>query len=68
MIDTIERVSISKITVHEFIEKFEKGSKPFILTGVADAWPAWQQWKVSVRLKFILTMLAIARTVWIKFV
>ena len=42
LVDTIERVSVNKITVQEFIEKYERGSRPFILTGVADEWPAWQ--------------------------
>lgn len=46
--DTIERVSIDKITVEEFIYKYERGSRPVILTGVAKEWPAWQEWKVSV--------------------
>lgn len=49
--DNIERVHIDNITVHEFIEKYEKGSRPVIIQGVAEGWPAWQTWKVNVSLQ-----------------
>ena len=48
LIDSIERVHVDKITVEEFIQKYEKGSLPVIITGVAEGWPAWQQWQVKV--------------------
>jgi hypothetical protein len=38
--------------VEEFIEIYEKGSKPVIIEGVAEGWPAWSTWKVSVSLIF----------------
>lgn len=41
LIDSIERVHVDKITVEEFIQKYEKGSMPVIITGVAEGWPAW---------------------------
>lgn len=43
--DTIERVNIDSITVEEFIEKYEKGSRPVILTGVADNWKGLKDWQ-----------------------
>ena len=52
--DTIERVSIDKITVEEFIQNYERGSRPVILTGVANEWPAWHEWKVSVSERYTL--------------
>lgn len=35
------------ITVDEFIEKYERGSKPVIIKGVIDSWPAKNEWKVK---------------------
>jgi len=46
--DTIERIHIDKISTADFIEKFERGSKPVIIEGVAEGWPAWQTWQVNV--------------------
>lgn len=43
--DTIERVHIDSITVDEFIEKYEKGSRPVILTGVTDNWKGSTEWQ-----------------------
>jgi histone arginine demethylase JMJD6 len=46
-VDNIERVNINEITVEQFIEKYEKGSRPCIITGVADTWPAQKAWCVN---------------------
>lgn len=45
--DTIPRVNCNDITVGEFIEKYEKGEKPVIITGVADNWKAKDQWSFA---------------------
>ena len=36
--DTIERVSANDLTVEEFIERYEKGNRPCIITGVTETW------------------------------
>ena len=45
--DNIERVNINEITAQQFIDKYEKGSRPCIITGVADSWPALEAWRVN---------------------
>ncbi len=42
--DTIERVNINDISVEDFLEKYEKGSRPVILTGVSDTWRGMEEW------------------------
>jgi hypothetical protein len=42
--DTIERVHVNDLTVEEFIEKYERGSKPVIIQGVTDTWPGMKEW------------------------
>ena len=37
--DTIERVNYNELNEQEFINRFEFGSKPVIINGVADNWP-----------------------------
>ena len=46
--DTIERIDVNDFTVEQFIEKYEKGSKPVIITGVVSQWPAKKEWGVKV--------------------
>ena len=46
--DTIERVNINDLTVEEFIERYEKGNKPCIITGVTDTWRGMQEWQLKV--------------------
>ena len=48
VVDTIDRVSINDITAEQFLDKYERGSKPCIITGVTEAWPGKQEWKVKV--------------------
>jgi hypothetical protein len=38
--DNIERVNINDLTLEEFLEKYERGDKPVIITGVAENWKA----------------------------
>jgi len=40
--DNIDRVHIDDITAEQFYERYEKGSKPVILLGLTDKWPAAQ--------------------------
>ena len=37
--DTIERVNVNEISVEEFIDRYERGSRPCIITGVTENWP-----------------------------
>lgn len=46
--DTIERVHINDITVEEFMERYEKASRPCIITGVTDTWPGMEEWQLKV--------------------
>mmetsp|Transcript_25482 Transcript_25482/g.34045 ORF Transcript_25482/g.34045 Transcript_25482/m.34045 type:complete len:217 (+) Transcript_25482:481-1131(+) len=45
--DTIERVNVNDITVEEFIERYERGSKPCIITGVTETWTGNQEWQLK---------------------
>jgi hypothetical protein len=47
-VDTIERIHVDSIDVDEFIEKYEKTSKPVIIEGVVNSWPAKTEWTVKV--------------------
>jgi len=46
--DTIERIHVDDLTFEQFVEKYEKGSRPVIIRGVVERWPAKQEWKVKV--------------------
>lgn len=46
--DTIERVNVNDLTVEEFIERYEKGSRPCIITGVTDNWAGNTEWQLKV--------------------
>lgn len=45
--DTIERVHVDSVTMAEFLERYERGSKPVIITGVAERWPAMSEWQIE---------------------
>ena len=45
--DTIERVHVDEVTMGEFLERYERGSKPVIITGVAERWPAMREWQLD---------------------
>jgi histone arginine demethylase JMJD6 len=45
--DTIERVHVDQVTMGEFLERYERGSKPVIITGVAERWPAMREWQLG---------------------
>ena len=49
-IDSIERVQYSELNEDQFIQKYEFGSRPCIIQGVADKWPGLSEWKLN-RLK-----------------
>jgi histone arginine demethylase JMJD6 len=44
--DTIERVHVDQVSVEEFLEKYERGSRPVIITGVAERWAAMAEWQI----------------------
>lgn len=46
--DTIERVHVNDFTVEEFLEKYEKGSRPVIIQGVTHNWLAKERWTIKV--------------------
>ena len=46
--DTIERINVNDLTVEEFIERYEKGSRPCIITGAAENWSGMQEWQLNV--------------------
>jgi len=46
--DNIERVDASRMTVEEFVERYERVGKPVILTGLMDQWLAWEKWTLQV--------------------
>jgi hypothetical protein len=46
--DTIERINVDDITFEEFIEKYEKGSRPVIIKGVVSQWQAKSKWQIKV--------------------
>ena len=50
--DTIERVHVNDLTVEEFIQRYEKGSRPVIITGVTDTWRGTQEWQLKVSAHF----------------
>ena len=37
--------------MEEFLEKFEHGSKPVIITGLVERWPAMREWQLDSLLK-----------------
>ena len=51
--DTIERINVDDITFDEFIEKYEKGSRPVIIKGVVSQWQAKTKWQIKVSIKLL---------------
>ena len=45
--DTIERVNYNELSEKEFLQRYEFGSKPVIIKGVADNWPGLKNWKLN---------------------
>jgi hypothetical protein len=43
--------------MEDFLLRYEKGSKPVIIEGVAEGWPAWKNWQVSVSEFLVLFLL-----------
>ena len=48
LVDTIERIDANDLTVEEFIERYEKGSRPVIIRGLADEWQGNTEWQLQV--------------------
>lgn len=46
--DTIERIHVDEYTIDEFLEKFERGSRPVIIQGLVQRWPALESWQPKV--------------------
>lgn len=42
--DTIERVQYKELGEDQFIQKYEFGSRPVIIQGIADNWPGTREW------------------------
>ena len=42
--DTIERIHVNDISVEEFIERYERKSRPVIIQGVTDSWLGNTEW------------------------
>lgn len=42
--DTIERIDVNKVSLEEFVEKYEKPYKPVVITGIQNNWGAQQKW------------------------
>ena len=45
--DNIQRIHHDQIGSKEFIELFEKRSRPVIIQGVADNWPGLKEWQIN---------------------
>ena len=60
--DNIERIHVDDLTVEQFIEKYEIGHKPVIITGVTDTWKANTEWQVNVSKLAIKSNLSISET------
>lgn len=43
--DTIERINVDDISVEEFLDRYERGSRPVIIQGVTAQWPALREWQ-----------------------
>jgi hypothetical protein len=46
--DTLERIHVDDYDVNTFIDKYEKESRPVVIRGVVDNWPARTEWQVKV--------------------
>ena len=47
--DNVERVDSRRMTKEQFIELYEKRSRPVVLLGLQDEWEATKKWKPEVR-------------------
>jgi histone arginine demethylase JMJD6 len=44
LVDTLERVHCSNLTMEEFADRFERPKIPVIVTGLCDGWQAGKDW------------------------
>lgn len=49
--DTIERIEVDQVSMEEFHERYERGSRPVIIRGIAERWPAMREWQIPELLK-----------------
>ncbi|KAI1306512.1 Bifunctional arginine demethylase and lysyl-hydroxylase JMJD6 [Halotydeus destructor] len=42
--DNVERIDVTKVSLEQFVEKFEKIYKPVVITGITDSWKAKFKW------------------------
>ena len=49
--DTIERIHVDDVSVEEFLDKYERGSRPVIIQGIAPSWPAMREWQLESLIK-----------------
>lgn len=45
--DNMDRIHADKVTVEEFIERFEKPGRPVIIQGISSKWPGKESWKIN---------------------
>ena len=62
--DTIERINADDYTFEQFVEKYEKGSRPVIIKGVVDQWAAKESWQVKVSIYCSFLIGDTYRTYW----
>jgi hypothetical protein len=43
-VDNIERIHVDDLTTEQFLQRYEAGHKPCIIMGVAQKWPANEEW------------------------
>ena len=63
--DTIERISVSDLTVEEFIERYERGNRPVIITGVTETWAGTQEWQLKVSERCLVQVCFVTECVWL---
>lgn len=51
-IDHVERIDANKVSLEDFIEKYEKPYQPVIITGVTENWKASYKWTLEVSLAY----------------
>jgi len=43
-VQNVERVSAKSMSKEDFIQRFEKGNRPVVITDLATSWPAFKEW------------------------
>lgn len=45
--DNIQRIHYDQVSKNEFVDLFEKQSRPVIIQGVADSWAGLKEWRMN---------------------